>query len=181
MVQRTCAPWQVGIIGAGDGKHGTRKDGRRTDDKCCVVWGIGERGAGVAACAPLSPQEEVMHGDLRDAAVVDRLLDRVDVLIHMAATSVERPLPEIIENNLVGLHAVYEGVRRNRVRRVVFASSNHTIGMYPVEDKLGLECAFRPDGYYGLSKMWGEGMARLYWDKHGIESICLRIGSMLER
>ena len=43
-----------------------------------------------------------MHGDLRDPAVVDRLLEGVDVLIHMAGTSVERPLPEIIENNLVG-------------------------------------------------------------------------------
>ena len=63
-----------------------------------------------------------MHGDLRDPAVVDRLLEGVDVLIHMAGTSVERPLPEIIENNLVGLHAVYEGARRQKVKRVVFAS-----------------------------------------------------------
>jgi uronate dehydrogenase len=63
----------------------------------------------------------------------------------------------------------------------VFASSNHAIGMYPVEEKLSVDCAFRPDGFYGLSKMWGEGMARLYWDKHGIEGICLRIGSALER
>ena len=38
----------------------------------------------------------------------------------------------------------------------MFASSNHAIGMYPVEEKLGLDCAFRPDGFYGLSKMWGE-------------------------
>ena len=122
-----------------------------------------------------------MHGDLRDPAVVDRLLEGVDVLIHMAGTSVERPLPEIIENNLVGLHAVYEGARRHKVKRIVFASSNHAIGMYPVEEKLELDCAFRPDGFYGLSKMWGEGMARMYWDKHGIEGISLRIGSTLPR
>ena len=147
-----------------------------------LARGITLRSAGgMRPIAPLLPQEEVMHGDLRDAATVDRLLDGVDVLIHMAATSVERPLPEIIENNLVALHAIYEGARRNRVPRIVFASSNHAIGMYPVEDKLSLNCAFRPDGFYGLSKMWGEGMARLYWDKHGIESICVRIGSMLER
>ena len=49
-------------------------------------------------------------------AFVDRLLTGVDVLVHMAGTSVERPLPEIIENNLRGLHAVYEGARRHRVR-----------------------------------------------------------------
>ena len=56
---------------------------------------------------PLHPQEDILHGDLRDPAVVDRLMQGTDVLIHMAGTSVERPLPEIIENNLVGLHAVY--------------------------------------------------------------------------
>ena len=122
-----------------------------------------------------------MHGDLRDPANVDRLLRGVDVLIHMAGTSVERPLPEIIENNLVGLHAVYEGARRHRVKRIVFASSNHAIGMHETTEKLDPDCDFRPDGFYGLSKMWGEGMARLYWDKHGIESVCVRIGSAIPK
>jgi uronate dehydrogenase len=130
---------------------------------------------------PLRPGEDVMHGDLREAANVDRLLTGVDVLIHMAGTSVERPLPEIIENNLVGLHAVYEGARRHRVKRIVFASSNHAIGMHEVSSKLERECDFRPDGFYGLSKMWGEGMGRLYWDKHGIESVCVRIGSAIPK
>src|SRR6187455_1692208 len=130
---------------------------------------------------PLHAGEDVMHGDLRNAAVVDELLRGVDVLIHLAGTSVERPLPEIIENNLVGLHAVYEGARRHKVKRIVFASSNHAIGMHEVGTKLGLDCDFRPDGFYGLSKMWGEGMGRLHWDKHGIESVCVRIGSALPK
>ena len=126
---------------------------------------------------PLRDGEDVMHGDLRDAATVDRLLQGVDVLIHLAGTSVEKPLPEIIENNLVALHQVYEGARRNKVRRIVFASSNHAFGMHSVHDKLELDAPFRPDGFYGLSKAWGELMARMYWDKHGIEGIALRIGS----
>ena len=126
---------------------------------------------------PLRDGEDVMHGDLRDPATVDRLLQGVDVLIHLAGTSVEKPLPEIIENNLVALHQVYEGGRRNKVKRIVFASSNHAFGMYSVNDKLTPDAAFRPDGFYGLSKAWGESMARMYWDKHGIEGISLRIGS----
>jgi uronate dehydrogenase len=130
---------------------------------------------------PLRDGEDLTYGDLRDPANVDKLLDGVDVLIHMAGTSVERPLREVIENNLVGLHAVYEGARRHRVKRIVFASSNHAIGMHDVGTKLGLDCDFRPDGFYGLSKMWGEGMARLYWDKHGIESVCVRIGSAIPK
>jgi uronate dehydrogenase len=137
--------------------------------------------AGSRPLTPLVDGEDVMHGDLRDPATVDRLLDGVDVLIHFAGTSVERPLPEIIDNNLRALVEVYEGARRHRVRRVVFASSNHAIGMYPVAERLGLDCALRPDGFYGLSKVWGEALARMYWDKHGIESICVRIGSCVER
>jgi uronate dehydrogenase len=137
--------------------------------------------AGRTPLEPLHPGEDICHGDLRQAANVDRLLEGVDVLIHLAGTSVERPLPEVIENNLVGLHAVYEGARRHGVRRIVFASSNHAIGMHDVGTHLGLDCDFRPDGFYGLSKMWGEGLARLYWDKHGIESVCVRIGSAVPR
>jgi uronate dehydrogenase len=147
-----------------------------------IARGVPLRSAGgYAPLTPLVEGEDVMHGDLRERATVDRLLDVVNLLIHFAGTSVERPLPEIIENNLRALVEVYEGARRHGVRRVVFASSNHAIGMYPVTERLGLECAPRPDGFYGLSKVWGEALARLYWDKHGIESICVRIGSCLER
>jgi len=147
-----------------------------------VERGIDLRSAGgTKPLQALSAAEEVMHGDLRDPAVVDRLLAGVDVLIHMAGTSVERPLPEISENNLRGLYEVYEGARRNRVRRVVFASSNHAFGMHSVKDKLRLDAPFRADGLYGLSKVWGEAMARMYWDRHGIEGISLRIGSALEK
>jgi uronate dehydrogenase len=144
--------------------------------------GVGLRSAG--GTTPLQPQhdgEDVMHGDLRDPAVVDRLLEGVDVLIHMAGTSVERPLAEIIENNLVALHQVYEGARRHGVRRIVFASSNHAFGMHSAQSRLRLDADFRPDGFYGLSKVWGEAMARMYWDKHGIEGISLRIGTAMGR
>jgi uronate dehydrogenase len=130
---------------------------------------------------PLVEGEDVLFGDLRDPSVVDRVLEGVDVVIHLAGTSVERPLPEIIENNLRGLYELYEGARRHRVKRVVFASSNHAFGMYSVDDKLDPGDAFRPDGFYGLSKVWGEAMTRMYWDKHGIEGVSVRIGSCLPR
>ena len=144
--------------------------------------GVDLRSAGgTKALTPLHDGEDVMHGDLKDPAVVDRLLAGVDVLVHMAGTSVERPLPEIIENNLVALHQVYEGARRNKLRRIVFASSNHAFGMHPATARLALGADYRPDCFYGLSKVWGEALARMYWDKHGIESIALRIGTTMGR
>lgn len=144
--------------------------------------GVNLRSAGGSQpLTPLVDGEDVCYGDLRDPAVVDRVLDGVDVVIHLAGTSVERPLGEIIENNLRGLYELYEGARRHGVKRVVFASSNHAFGMYSVDDKLDSDCDYRPDGFYGLSKAWGEAMTRMYWDKHGIEGISIRIGSCLPR
>lgn len=143
--------------------------------------GIRLRSDGGPVALTALPGEEVTSGDLRDPAAVDALLAGADVLIHLAGTSVERPLPEIVENNLVALYQVYEGARRHKVKRVVFASSNHAFGMWPVTEKLTIGAAFRPDGLYGLSKAWGEGMSRMYFDRHGIEGISLRIGTAIAR
>lgn len=140
--------------------------------------GVNLRSAG--GRSPLEPHfdgEDLMHGDLRDPAVIDRLLQGVQTVVHLAGTSVERPLPEIIDNNLLALHALYEGARRHGVRRIVFASSNHAFGMHAVDRQLAPDAPYRPDTLYGLSKAWGELMGRMYWDKHGIEGIALRIGS----
>jgi uronate dehydrogenase len=146
-----------------------------------LARGIPVRAVDIAPITPVDPRETIVIGDLRDADIVDRALQGATSVLHLAGTSVERPLTEIIQNNLVALHALYDGARRHGVRRVVFASSNHTIGMYPVGQHLNLSAAYRPDGLYGLSKLWGEGMGRLYWDKHGIEGVALRIGSALPR
>ena len=144
--------------------------------------GINLRSAGGrTALEPLVDGEDIMNGDLRDPAVVDRLLEGVEVLVHLAGTSVERPLPEVIDNNLKGLAEIYEGARRKGVKRIIFASSNHAFGMHSVSTKLKLDAPFRPDGWYGLSKVWGEAMAQMYWDKHGIEGISIRIGTAMGR
>lgn len=71
----------------------------------------------------------------------------------------------------------YEAVRRHGVKRVVFASSNHVTGFYRQDESIDTRAPLRPDGLYGLSKAFGENLAQLYWDRHGIETVSLRIGS----
>lgn len=137
--------------------------------------------SGYSLPTPVSAQERVLGGDLRDDSVVDAALAGADAVIHLAGNSVEAPLEQIIQNNLVALQRLYEGARRHGVKRVVFASSNHTIGMYPAGQMLKLSDPVRPDSNYGLSKVWGEAMGRLYFDKFGIETVSLRIGSAQER
>lgn len=115
--------------------------------------------------------------DLSDAAAVHRLLDGVDAVVHLGGVSVEGPWEPILQANIRGLHHLYEAARRHGTRRIVFASSNHVTGCYEQGRTTRPTDPPRPDGNYGLSKLFGEGIASLYWDRHGVESVCLRIGT----
>ena len=72
---------------------------------------------------------------------------------------------------------LYEAARIHRVRRIVFASSNHVTGFYRQDEVISPTDPVRPDSHYGVSKAFGENLARFYWDRHGIETACMRIGS----
>lgn len=115
--------------------------------------------------------------DLADAAAVHRLLDGVDAVVHLGGVSVEKPFDVVLPANIVGAFNLYEAARRQGVKRIVFASSNHVTGCYRQDERVRTTDPARPDGYYGLSKLYGEGLASMYWDRFGIETVALRIGS----
>ncbi len=121
--------------------------------------------------------EEVWTCDLADRQAVDSLVEGCDAIVHMGGVSVERPFEEILEANIKGIFHIYEAARRHGTRRVVFASSNHAIGFYRQTDRIDARAPTRPDGYYGLSKVYGEALASFYHDRYGIETLCIRIGS----
>lgn len=131
----------------------------------------------VAALSPAATGEEAMPCDLADAAAVSRLVQDVDAIVHLGGVSVERSFEEILPANIQGVYNLYEAARIHGVRRVVFASSNHVIGFYEQGQQLDADVPLRPDGYYGLSKAYGEHLSRFYFDRYGIETVCLRIGS----
>ena len=121
--------------------------------------------------------EEVVTCDLANKRAVDALVEGCDAILHLGGVSVEKSFEEVLDANIRGVFHVYEGARRHGVKRVIFASSNHAVGFHPASETLDTDCALRPDGYYGLSKAYGEHTARFYFDRYGIESACLRIGS----
>ena len=131
----------------------------------------------IAEMAPAAEGEEVVRCDLADKLGVDCLVEGCDVVVHLGGISVERPFEEILEANIRGIFHLYEGARRHGVKRVVFASSNHVIGFHHQTDTLDVNAQRRPDGYYGLSKSFGEDLSRFYFDRYGIETTCIRIGS----
>lgn len=131
----------------------------------------------ISALEPAQAGEEVVPTALQDAQAVDKLLVGVDGVVHLGGVSVERPFDEILPANIVGMYNLYEAARKNGTRRIVFASSNHVTGFYKQSETINPAMPVRPDGYYGLSKAFGENIARFYFDRYGMETVCLRIGS----
>jgi uronate dehydrogenase len=106
-----------------------------------------------------------MVASLEDKAAVHALLDGVDAVVHMGGVSTEQPWDAILAGNIVGMVNLYEAARKHKVRRIVFASSNHVTGFYRQDEVVSPRDPVRPDGFYGLSKAFGENLAQIYWDR----------------
>lgn len=101
----------------------------------------------------------------------------IDCVIHLAGVPEEDSWDKVLPLNIEGCYNVFEAARRAGVRRMVFASSNHAVGFHRRETFIDTHVATRPDGRYGVSKVFGEAVGRLYADKYGLSVACLRIGS----
>ncbi len=126
---------------------------------------------------PARAGEEVMLADLADGAAVNAMVQGVDAIVHLGGYSVEGPFEPILQANIIGVYNLYEAARLHGVKRVVFASSNHVTGFYRQSQTLTADMPPRPDGFYGVSKAFGEDLSRFYFDRYGIETACVRIGS----
>ena len=127
--------------------------------------------------ADLAADDEFVGADLADSAQVERIVAGVDGIVHLGGFSVEGPWPTILNSNIIGCYNLFEAAYRAGVKRIVFASSNHAVGFYPRHHKIGTDVTPRPDGRYGVSKVFGEAVGALYADKHGLKVTCLRIGN----
>ncbi|HSW07456.1 MAG TPA: NAD(P)-dependent oxidoreductase [Aquabacterium sp.] len=121
--------------------------------------------------------EELCPAVLEDKDAVHALLQDVDAVVHFGGISVEAAWQPILQANIIGLYHLYEAARHQRVRRIVFASSNHVTGFYRQDDVITPQAPPRPDTLYGVSKAFGENLSRMYHDRYGIETVCIRIGS----
>ena len=123
----------------------------------------------------LLPNETYVKADLGQLDQILPLLEGADMVVHFGAIGDEAPWEQILHSNIVGAYTVWEAAYRHGVRRVVYASSIHAVGMHPKTDALDGSERHRPDTYYGLAKCFAEDLASLYWDKRGVESVCMRI------
>src|SRR6476469_10153592 len=111
--------------------------------------------------ADLAADDEFIAADLADHAQVEKIVAGIDGIVHLGGYSTNGPWPAIHSANIVGCYNVFEAAHRAGVKRVVFASSNHAVGFYPREEKIGLDVTVRPDSHYGVSKAFGEALGAL--------------------
>lgn len=165
---------------------------RAVSDPISIVVTGGDGLIGRVLRASLSDRFEARFlsradADLIDPPALERAFGGADAVVHLAAnSSVAASWDELWGPNLVGTRNVYESAVRAGVSRLVFASSNHAVGMYLWDDErfadperpieVGTDAPLRPDSPYGASKAWGEALGRLYAERHGLRVICLRIG-----
>jgi uronate dehydrogenase len=140
-------------------------------------WAQVMRVSDIADLGDAAADEEVVQCDLADLDAVMALVDGVDGIVHLGGKSIEGTFDNIIEANIRGTYNIFEASRRHGGKRIMFASSNHAIGFHLREHGLDANSPQRPDSIYGLSKCFGEDLARYYHDKFAIESVSVRIGS----
>lgn len=146
---------------------------------------LAEQGTALRSIDLATPQaaaenDETMTADLRDFDAMTRAAEGCDGIIHLGGISDEADFHDLAEVNIVGCYHVLEAARRAGIHRVVFASSNRVTGMYPAETMVDPSMPVRPDGFYGVSKVAGEALCRLYADKFQLVTVTVRIGSYEE-
>jgi len=125
----------------------------------------------------VQPHEEAVVCELGDFEGVMALTRDVDAIIHFGGAPTEDKFETILDSNIRGSYHIYEGARKHGVKRVIYASSVHGIGYHELTGHIDADSPVRPDSLYGVSKNFVESLGRLYWDKFGVESLCLRIFS----
>jgi len=123
----------------------------------------------------LAANETYVQADIAEFDAVSALLEGADMVVHFGAIVDEAPFETMLGPNFVGAYNVWEAAHRQGLRRVVYASSIHAVGMYPKNEFVGIDAPHRPDTFYGLAKCFAEDLGRMYWDKRGLEAVCLRI------
>jgi uronate dehydrogenase len=126
----------------------------------------------------VSKKEKFIKADISKMSDALKITKGVDAIVHLGGYSVEGPWESILQANIIGCYNMFEAARRNGVKRILFPTSNHAMGYYRRDQKIDHRSYPKPDGRYGVSKVFGEALGSLYADKYGMEVFMMRIGNV---
>jgi uronate dehydrogenase len=126
----------------------------------------------------IAANERAVIGDINDPTVIAKVIEGVDGVLHLACAYAHTiSLEETLETNYRGLARLLDAFVAARGKCFVFASSHHGWGFYPRGTAIPVEVPPRPDGWYGVSKVFGEAALAFYAHSHGFSGVSLRIGN----
>lgn len=143
-----------------------------------ILEELGEREEYTITCLDVEESDHDSYrsvtADISDLETLRGHFEGQDAVIHLAAAvDLSGSWETILQNNIVGTYNVLQAASEAEVGKFLFASSIHTVGMYEIEYSPDIydpdydltvthETPVRPDSFYGLSKVFGEAVGRLF-------------------
>jgi nucleoside-diphosphate-sugar epimerase len=121
---------------------------------------------------------EVVTGDIGDLDRMKELCKGIDTVVHMAGNaSPNADWKSVLDVNIAGTYNTFVAAKSAGCRRVIYASSIHAVSGYPSDVQVKSNDPVNPGDLYGVSKCFGEALARYMAEQEGLSAICLRIGA----
>jgi UDP-glucose 4-epimerase len=121
---------------------------------------------------------QVVQGDVTDLDRMKELCRGIDTVVHLAANpSPDASWDSLLPVNITGTYNTMVAAKVAGCRRLIFASSIHAVSGYPADVQVKTSEPVNPGDLYGVSKCFGEALARYMAEKEGLSCICLRIGA----
>jgi len=120
--------------------------------------------------------EVAIEADLNDTTALQQAMAGASAVVHFAGYPREADWPVLLAANVAAVTSLWEAARIAGVDRVLYASSNHAVGMYPRDTRIGHDALPLPDSRYGVTKVFLEAVSSLYASKWGVRGFGMRIG-----
>lgn len=121
---------------------------------------------------------EIVEAELEDFSRLLALCEGIDTVLHLAAEPrINAEWDTLLPSNIVGTHNLFQAAKAAGCRRVIFASSVHAVAGYPEDIQVRTSDPVNPDNLYGVTKAFGEALARYMAEQQGLSSIVVRIGA----
>ncbi len=126
---------------------------------------------------------DTVVGSVSDYDACLRATRDMDAVIHLAGVPTGgSPWNDVLEANFDGTYNIMAAARENGVRRIGYASRAGILSPYPKDEQRTVGMMPRPQSYYTMSKVFGEGLGHMYAWRYGMRFTSVRIGNFkLER
>jgi dTDP-glucose 4,6-dehydratase len=125
--------------------------------------------------APVAGDVRLVHGDISDPELVEKLVAESDAVAHFAAeTHVDNSLadPEaFLRTNVIGTFTVLEAVRRHHIR-LHHVSTDEVYGDLPLDDPIRFteSTAYNPSSPYSATKAGSDMLVRAWVRSYGVRA-----------